>query len=248
MTSLFSFNIPDDNRGYMTQRNEPEQRMVPSLKVVSKDDSQPLKPRKMFGLAKKSVQVSDIKSLNQTLGNIKKKSKPKLRTKQNISMVENYELKEEKLAEDKELKFSRPISTLKAISQASFQMAKKSPYNKGKFQIHLIESRNVLQEGKAKTEFKKRLNMNVDESKNSESESEESSKRYKTIIEDKKQPKMLLRKPGESQLAKVNETQSSMGKLKQPATGLKMPSTLKNDASKSKLISPKWPMMFNKDD
>ena len=76
----------------------------------------------------------------------------------------------------------------------------------------------------------------------------ESSKRYKTIVGDKNQPKTLLRKPGESQLARLSETQSSKGKLKQPTTGLKMPSSMKNDASKGKLKTLKRPMMFNKDD
>lgn len=142
--------VSDDTRGYMTQRNHPEQRMVPNLKAESKDDSQPLKPRGMYGLPKKSVQVSDTKLLNQTLGMIKKKSKPKLKAKQNISMVENYELKDEKLVGDKELKFSRPISTLKAISQASFQMAKKSPYSKGKYAYSSNRVKKRSPRGKSK--------------------------------------------------------------------------------------------------
>lgn len=90
--------------------------------------------------------------------------------------------------------------------------------------------------------------MNVDEAKNSESESDESSKKFKIIIESKNQPKTLLRKPGESQLARLSETQSSKGKLKQPSTGLKAPSTIKNDPSKCISKGLKKPMMFNKDD
>lgn len=89
-SNQFNLDAPPSTEGYLTQRNAPREEILVDMKSTSKDDTQP-KARKIFGIQKKSVQVTDSRNLNSTLKLGKKKMSKNDSAKLNKTMGSNEE-------------------------------------------------------------------------------------------------------------------------------------------------------------